>query len=94
METPISTFEILWINAIFQFMPIYEFQCEECGKDSEILVRSTDWTGTPCPSCGSTKLTKKLSTFASSMGGGDDVPYCSGNPSSCGRCGTGVPHSH
>src|ERR1043165_5397295 len=37
-------------------MPIYEFHCEKCGKDSEVLVRSADWQGTPCPQCGSTKL--------------------------------------
>ena len=23
-------------------MPIYEFHCEKCGKDSEILVRSSE----------------------------------------------------
>lgn len=76
-------------------MPIYEFHCGKCGKDSEVLVRSSDWTGTSCPHCGSKKLEKKLSVFASSTGsGGDDAPACSGTPSSCGRCGTGVPHSH
>ncbi|MSU61891.1 MAG: zinc ribbon domain-containing protein [Pedosphaera sp.] len=76
-------------------MPIYEFHCSDCDKDSEVLVRSSDWKGTSCPKCGSTKLQKKLSVFASSSaGGGDDGPACSGKPSSCGRCGTGVPHSH
>jgi putative FmdB family regulatory protein len=47
-------------------MPIYEFHCEKCEKDSEILVRSNDWNGTQCPHCGSTKLEKKFSVFASS----------------------------
>ena len=74
-------------------MPIYEFHCEACQKDSEILVRSSDWQGTPCPHCGSTRLSKKFSVFASSTAGGSD-PSCSGTPSSCGRCGTGKPHSH
>ena len=76
-------------------MPIYEFHCEECNKDSEVLVRSSTWKGTPCPKCGSKKLTKKFSTFASSVpsgGGGEAV--CSTKPSSCGKCGTGRPHSH
>ena len=45
-------------------MPIYEFHCEKCGKDSEILVRSAKWDGTKCPHCGSSKLDKKFSTFA------------------------------
>jgi putative FmdB family regulatory protein len=75
-------------------MPIYEFHCEKCAKDSEILVRSQDWKGTECPHCGSRKLNKKLSVFASSVPGSNDGPACTGKPSSCGRCGTGVPHSH
>jgi len=52
-------------------MPIYEFHCEKCGNDSEILVRSAEWTGTKCPHCGSTRLDKKLSTFASAGAGND-----------------------
>ncbi len=80
-------------------MPIYEFHCEQCRQDSEVLVRSSQWEGTPCPRCGSTRLTKKLSVFASSVagesgGGGEMGPACSGNPSSCGMCGTGKAHSH
>ncbi|HWF19438.1 MAG TPA: FmdB family zinc ribbon protein [Verrucomicrobiae bacterium] len=76
-------------------MPIYEFHCEKCEKDSEILVRSSEWEGTKCPHCGSTKLSKKLSVFASSTGGANAPdPSCSGNPRSCGMCGTGKPHSH
>jgi putative FmdB family regulatory protein len=76
-------------------MPIYEFHCEKCEKDSEILVRSSKWEGTPCPHCGSKKLAKKLSVFASSAGyDGNIAPACSGKPTSCGRCGTGRPHSH
>jgi len=75
-------------------MPIYEFHCGECGKDSEVLVRSSKWEGTPCPHCGSAKLSKKLSVFASSVAGSGSEPSCSGNPGSCGMCGTGRPHSH
>lgn len=50
-------------------MPIYEFHCEKCGRDSEILVRSSSWSGTKCPHCGSAKLDKKLSTFAAAGAG-------------------------
>lgn len=70
-------------------MPIYEFHCDDCQKDSEVLVRTMHWQGTECPHCGGTNLEKKLSVFAAS-GGGDgasDVPMCTGNPSGCGRCG-------
>jgi putative FmdB family regulatory protein len=75
-------------------MPIYEFHCEKCGRDSEILVRSSNWKGTKCPKCGSAKLEKKLSVFASSNGDAADGPACTGQPRSCGMCGTGKPHSH
>ena len=76
-------------------MPIYEFHCAKCEKDSELLVRSSDWKGTQCPHCGSVELTKKLSVFASSVAnGGGAEPSCSGTPHSCGMCGTGRPHSH
>ena len=77
-------------------MPIYEFHCEKCEKDSEILVRSSDWKGTKCPHCGSTKLRKGLSVFASSVStGGGQAPTCEGPGSgSCGcRC-SGGGHSH
>lgn len=77
-----------------QRMPIYEFHCEKCGKDSEVLVRSVNWERTPCPKCGSTRLAKKFSTFASSIAGQASEPSCTGKPSSCGMCGTGKPHSH
>jgi putative FmdB family regulatory protein len=54
-------------------MPIYEFHCEKCSADSEILVRSADWKGTKCPHCGSEKISKKFSTFAAA-GGGESAP--------------------
>ena len=79
----------------FPVMPIYEFHCAKCETDSEILVRSSDWQGTKCPHCGSTKLAKKFSVFASaSADGGGEAPVCTGTPRSCGMCGTGRPHRH
>lgn len=74
-------------------MPIYEFHCGDCEKDSEILVRSSDWKGTKCPHCGSVKLSKKFSVFASSAAdGGASAPSCM-NKGGCG-CGRGGPHRH
>jgi len=67
-------------------MPIYEFNCKECGKDSELLVRSSKWKGEKCPECGSMRLEKKLSTFAPGGHSADPMPTCTGQPSSCGRC--------
>lgn len=75
-------------------MPIYEFHCEKCEKDSEILVRSSDWKGTKCPHCGSTKLDKKFSTFAASANAGE-APSCGmGGGRSGGGCCGGACHGH
>jgi len=70
-------------------MPIYEFHCEKCGSDSEILVRSSNWRGTKCPHCGSAKLDKKFSTFAAA-GAGESAPakkagggHCCGSACGC-----------
>lgn len=75
-------------------MPIYEFHCSACNRDSEVLVRSSKWKGTKCPHCHSTRLAKKLSVFASANAAGEEAPMCTGNPSGCGRCAAGRPHSH
>ncbi|MBO25433.1 MAG: hypothetical protein CMI33_02410 [Opitutales bacterium] len=73
-------------------MPIYEFTCRSCSKDSEILVRSSAWEGiAQCTECGSKDLEKKLSVFSASSpdsSGGPlpELPACSGMPANCGRC--------
>jgi putative FmdB family regulatory protein len=68
-------------------MPIYEFHCAQCERDSEVLVRSAEWRGTKCPHCGSTRLDKKFSTFAAA-GGNHDAPVCdSGGGRGGGCCG-------
>ena len=87
--------EILQVLDILSFMPIYEFHCDKCEQDSEILVRSSKWQGTKCPHCGSAKLSKRLSVFASAGGGGPgEAPACGTNGSgSCGCCGGGK-HKH
>lgn len=69
-------------------MPIYEFHCEKCGRDSEIFVRSSVWSGTKCPNCGSGKLDKKFSTFASAGPGAVKTPEKKyGHRCSGGACG-------
>jgi putative FmdB family regulatory protein len=47
-------------------MPIYEFRCPSCGHQFEELVfRSTEIDELTCPKCGSTEITRVLSSFAS-----------------------------
>jgi putative FmdB family regulatory protein len=41
-------------------MPIYEYKCEECGKDVEIMQRITECPLTICPNCGG-KMKKMIS---------------------------------
>lgn len=46
-------------------MPIYEYRCEDCKKDSSILVRSPKTAKAPiCEHCGSSKLGRKISAVA------------------------------
>jgi len=70
-------------------MPIYEFHCEQCERDSEILVRSTDWKSSKCPHCGSSKLHKNFSTFASANSGGAAPVAKKGRAGGGHSCGSG-----
>lgn len=70
-------------------MPIYEFHCEQCGRDSELLVRSADWKGSKCPHCGSVKLDKKFSIFASAGAGTGESPAAKKPRSGGHGCGGG-----
>lgn len=42
-------------------MPIYEYRCENCGEQVEVLVRSRTSASPTCPNCGSSLLEKLLS---------------------------------
>jgi putative FmdB family regulatory protein len=33
-------------------MPVYEYQCQQCGKELEVTQRITDESLKICPSCG------------------------------------------
>jgi putative FmdB family regulatory protein len=77
-------------------MPIYEYSCGKCDKEFELLVRSANDKGV-CPHCGSQKLTKKFSVFASSStasssGSSPSIGAC-GMPRT-GGCGCSGPHHH
>jgi putative FmdB family regulatory protein len=52
-------------------MPLYEFQCSECDRSFEELVRAaTAVAEVKCPKCGSDHVRRKVSTFASKVSGG------------------------
>ncbi len=70
-------------------MPIYEYHCDKCEAEVEILLRGKE---TPmCPQCGSSKLDKLLSVAAAPAKTGG-LPVCGpAEPATCGRpqCGSG-----
>lgn len=65
-------------------MPIYEYACEDCGREFEALVRSD--TVPACPQCQSTRLAKKLSVFATA--GAGDAAFATSMAGACAPCGS------
>jgi putative FmdB family regulatory protein len=51
-------------------MPMYEFECTDCGQPFEELVRSPQAVkDVCCPTCGSRQVKKCLSRLAAHAGG-------------------------
>lgn len=64
-------------------MPIYEYKCQKCEHQFEVLLKTTEKA--KCPQCGAGKLTQQLSVFAvggAGSGGGIDAL-----PDACRSCG-------
>lgn len=51
-------------------MPIYEFDCHDCGSSFDKLVRINRESEVTCPTCASHHVKKKLSLFSSQVSGG------------------------
>jgi putative FmdB family regulatory protein len=66
-------------------MPIYEYACQQCGREFEALVRSN--TVVDCPSCHSSELEKRLSVFATAAPTAQAAPVAAGPCGSCGHPG-------
>ena len=65
-------------------MPIYEYTCDACHVDFEMLVRGDEQPA--CPTCGSAKLAKQFSVPAAHVSGAAHLPVCS-TPLPAGGCG-------
>lgn len=69
-------------------MPIYEYQCLECGHTIEILRFGGETAEENCPECGSGRLRRLFSPFA--VGGASvsptETPSASGSTCGCGSC--------
>lgn len=71
-------------------MPLYEYTCEKCHSDFELLIRGEEKP--VCPDCGSNRLEKHFSVPAAHTRGASSLPVCEPTPSAgCGRpqCGMG-----
>jgi putative FmdB family regulatory protein len=69
-------------------MPMYEFDCPTCGQPFEELVRSSEAVkDVVCPNCGSHKVKRKLSLFASKVSGGGGS-YANQSAPACAPTGT------
>jgi len=70
-------------------MPIYEYVCNECGEEFELLVFNNSRVS--CPKCSAEDVTKKFSLFGMS---GVEKPFAGTDPGctscskgSCSSCG-------
>jgi putative FmdB family regulatory protein len=72
-------------------VPIYEYNCENCGDEFECLVFRSDET-VNCPKCGNENPKKKMSSFGFSAGhkftsSGGSGSGCAGcSSSNCSSC--------
>jgi putative FmdB family regulatory protein len=70
-------------------MPIFEYICSNCQTAFEALVSNTH-TPVACETCGSSNLTKQLSTFSAAVAAGPAPSPCSaGGCPSAGMAGSG-----
>lgn len=51
-------------------MPIYEYQCQDCGHQKEALQKLSDGPLVDCPACGQPRLKKKISAAGFRLKGG------------------------
>jgi putative FmdB family regulatory protein len=53
-------------------VPIYEYRCAKCGKRSSALLPRWDAPDPPCRHCGSQRVERRVSTFATVRSGDSD----------------------
>ena len=67
-------------------MPLYEFDCEECEQPFDKLVRmSFSIQEVTCPTCGSHKVTKRVSAIAARSSG--EGSFSSASAAACNTVG-------
>jgi putative FmdB family regulatory protein len=75
----------------YEVMPIYEYQCDKCKKQFEVVTLSlSEKPKAGCPKCKSKNTSKMMSRVGkgkySSMGSGSSAGSSSSSSSSCSSC--------
>ncbi|NLN75467.1 MAG: zinc ribbon domain-containing protein [Armatimonadetes bacterium] len=67
-------------------MPVYEFECSRCSGRFELLIGINRIHEAKCPTCGSSKINRLISTFASRTA---DSECCDSSADRCSGCSSG-----
>ena len=72
-------------------MPIYEYQCSECGFQTEVLQKISDEPLKDCPECGKPAMKKMVTAAAFRLKGGGwyETDFKSGNKKNVHESGQG-----
>lgn len=68
-------------------MPLFDYQCENCQTESELLIRGDDQP--ECPECHSKKMVKLLSVPAAHVSSSTSLPMSMGGGCGKPQCGQG-----
>lgn len=69
-------------------MPIYEYSCNSCGKNSEFLESMSSQSMQSCSHCGSTDMKKLFSVFTAKIKAGESKRCLGCVDSKCPHSGT------
>jgi putative FmdB family regulatory protein len=72
-------------------MPLYEYHCDACDANVELLIRNSEQKP-ECPQCGGKKLVRLLSVVSGHVAGGPSSAGPMPEGGVCGKpwCGTGA----
>ncbi|NLV21401.1 MAG: zinc ribbon domain-containing protein [Syntrophomonadaceae bacterium] len=62
-------------------MPIFDFECSDCGNKFDLLIANKDKDKAQCTKCGSRNIKQLLSMFATSSASSSSPDSCQNCPS-------------
>jgi putative FmdB family regulatory protein len=66
-------------------MPLYEYECSDCGKRFDRLVQASEADDAACPRCGALEVRRLISVIAGMTGrAATPEPQC--GQGACGAC--------